>query len=90
MEALYQIVGSEHPFIWTRQAEAHELAEHLYLHPFWRGSVRPSLPVSMDGSSPPRDGLEESADKVYLPTGISPRLLVGLQGIVDGWVTTKG
>jgi len=40
--------------------------------------------------APPRKGIEESADKVDLPTGISPRLLVGLQGIVDGWVTTKG
>jgi len=90
MKALYQIVGSERPFIWTRPAEAHELAEHLYLHPFWRSSVRPSLAASMDGSWPPRDGIEESADKVYLPAGISPRLLVGLQGIVDGWVTNKG
>ena len=76
--------------IWTRQAEAHDLSEHLYHHPFWRGSVRPTLEFPMDDGPPPRDGIEESADKVCLPPGISPRLLVGLQGIVDGWVTTKG
>ena len=92
MKALYQICDAERPYIWVRQAEAHDLSQHLLLHPFWRGSVRPALPVPMssDGNPPPRDGIEESADRVYLPHGIPQSLLVGLQSIVDGWVTTKG
>jgi hypothetical protein len=92
MQALYQIVDSERPYIWTRQAEAHELAQHLYLHPFWSGSVHPLLPESdsADGIPPSRDGILESADRVYLPPGIPRGLLVPLQSIVDGWVTNKG
>ena len=92
MKALYQICEADRLFIWTRQAEAHELSEHLLASAFWQRSVRPALSASdsLDGDLPPRDGIEESADRVYLPRGVPPRLLVGLQSIVDGWVTTKG
>jgi hypothetical protein len=91
MKPLYQITDSDRPCIQVRQAESHDLAEHLLQHPFWRGSVRTALssPDATDGDPPPRDGIEESADRVYLPRGIPPRLLVGLQSIVDGWVSTK-
>jgi hypothetical protein len=44
----------------------------------------------MDGDPPPRDGIEESANRVDLPRGFPEELLVGLQSIVDGWVTNKG
>jgi len=92
MKALYQICDAEPPCIWVRQAEAHALAEHLLHHPFWRTRVRPSLAISasMDGDPPPRDGIEESANRVDLPRGFPEELLVGLQSIVDGWVTNKG
>jgi hypothetical protein len=91
MQALYQIADGERPCIQTRQAEAHELAEHLLLHPFWRSSVRPILSASdfIGDELPPRDGIAESADKVYLPPGLSPQLLVGLQSIIDGWVASR-
>ena len=91
MKALYQICDSERPFIWVRQAEAHELALHLFGHPYWSSSVRPTLlaVLSMEDNPPPMDGIEESADRVYLPAGVSPRLLVGLQSIVDGWVANQ-
>lgn len=91
-KALYQIFDGDRPYIWVRQAEAHALAQHLFLHSFWRGSVRPLLPESFsaDGSPSPRDGIEESADTVYLPSGFPRDLLVGLQSIVDGWVMNKG
>ena len=89
MKALYQICDSERPFIWVRQAQAHELALYLLQHPFWSASVRPTLSafLPVEDDLPPMDGIEESADRVYLPAGMSPRLLVGLQSIVDGWVT---
>ena len=92
MKALYQIVDAERPFIWVRQAEAHDLAEHLLLHPFWRRSVRPALSASIpaDVDPPPRDGIEESADTVYLPRGFPQELVVALQSIIDGWVISKG
>jgi hypothetical protein len=91
VKALYQICDSERPFIWTRQAEAHGLALYLFQHPFWSNSVRPTLSaiLSLEHTPPPMDGIEESADRVYLPAGMSPRLLVGLQSIVDGWVTNQ-
>jgi hypothetical protein len=91
-KTLYQIFDSDRPYIWVRQAEAHELAQHLFLHPFWRSTVHPSLPasVSMDGNPPPRDGILESTDRVYLPSGVPQAVLVGLQSIVDGWVISKG
>ena len=92
MRALYQISDSERPCIWVRQAEAHDLAEHLLHHPFWRGSVRPALSAldTVDEDLPPRDGILEGADRVFLPLGVPPRLLVGLQSIVDGWVASRG
>jgi hypothetical protein len=92
MKPLYQIVDSERPYICVRQAEAHELAQHLLLHPFWKRSVRPSLPEHFltNKGAPPRDGIEESADTVYLPPGVPQHVLVGLQSIVDGWVTGRG
>lgn len=92
MKALYQIFEADRPHIRVRQAEAHELAGYLLQHPFWRGSVRPVLAESLsaDADPPPRDGIEESADTVYLPRGVPPKLLIGLQSIVDGWVTNKG
>jgi len=92
MKALYQILEAERPYIWVRQAEAHALAEHLLHHPFWQSSVRPILSAyeSVDEDPPPRDGIEESADRVTLPRGVPPQMLVGLQSIVDGWVMNKG
>jgi hypothetical protein len=91
MNALYQVVSAGRCYIWVRQAEAHDLAEHLLKHPFWQNSVRPSLAasISSDGNRPPRDGIEESSNRVFLPPGIPEKLLIGLQSIVDGWVTTK-
>ncbi len=90
MNALYQIDGAERPCIWVRQAEAHELAEHLLQHPFWRSSVRPVLSAYISLEQTPRDGIEESANRVCLPRGIPPHLIIGLQSIVDGWVMNKG
>ena len=92
MKALYQIVDADRPYIWTRQAEANALAEHLLQHPFWLGSVRPVLSayIAIDENPPPRDGIEESANRVYLPRGVPRECLVVLQSIVDGWVTGKG
>jgi hypothetical protein len=91
MTPLYQIVDSDHPHIQTRQAEAHDLAEHLLAHPFWNRSVRPTLSAihPIDDPVPPRDGIQESANRVYLPPGLPAQLMLGLQSIIDGWVMNK-
>jgi hypothetical protein len=92
MFALYQITVAARTFITVRQAESHSLAEHILEHPYWQKSVRPSLSAyfPLDEALPPRDGIEESANKVYLPAGVPDTALVTLQSIVDGWVMNKG
>jgi len=91
MYALYQILVESRPYICARQAESHSLAEHILEHPYWQKSVRPSLSAyfPVDQELPPRDGIEESANKVYLPAGVPDSALVTLQSIVDGWVMNK-
>ena len=91
MRALYQIIIEARPYICTRQAEAHSLGQHILDHPYWQKTVRPSLSAYFppDRPFPPRDGIEESADKVYLPAGLPATALVTLQSIVDGWVMNK-
>jgi hypothetical protein len=92
MRALYQVVVADRTFICVRQAESHSLAEHILEHPYWQKTVRPSLSAHfpVDKELPPRDGIEESADKVYLPAGVPESALIALQSIVDGWVMNKG
>jgi hypothetical protein len=92
MRALYQIFVEVRPYICVRQAESHSLAQHLLEHPYWRDTVRPSLSANslVEDQLPLRDGIEESADKVYLPSGVPESALVVLQSIVDGWVMNKG
>ena len=92
MRALYQIILEARPYICVRQAEAHSLAQHILEHPYWQKTVRPTLSAyfPVEGPLPLRDGIEESADKVYLPTGVPETSLVTLQSIVDGWVMNKG
>jgi hypothetical protein len=92
MRPLYQIVVDDRPYICVRQAESHSLAQHILDHPFWQKSVRPPLSAHFPGEAelPPRDGIEESADTVYLPAGVPASAMVALQSIVDGWVMNKG
>ena len=92
MRALYQIIVEARPYICVRQAESHSLAEHILEHPYWQKTVRPTLSAyfPIEEQLPPRDGIEESADKVYLPSGVPESWLVVLQSIVDGWVMNKG
>ncbi len=92
MRALYQIIVEVRPYICVRRAESHSLAQHLLEHPYWQDTVRPSLSGNslVDDQLPLRDGIEESADKVYLPSGVPESALVVLQSIVDGWVMNKG
>jgi hypothetical protein len=92
MRPLYQILVDNRPCICVRQAESHSLAEHILEHPFWQKNVRPSVSAyfPVDDELPPRDGIEESADKVYLPASVPASALVTLQSIVDGWVMNKG
>jgi hypothetical protein len=92
MRALYQIIVEARPYICVRQAESHSLAEHILAHPYWQKTVRPTLSAyfPVDQPLPPRDGIEESADRVYLPAGVPDSALVALQSIVDGWVMNKG
>jgi hypothetical protein len=92
MRTLYQIIVEARPYICVRQAESHSLAEHILEHPYWQKTVRPILSAYFPTADPlpPRDGIEESADKVYLPAGVPDTALVALQSIVDGWVMNKG
>jgi hypothetical protein len=92
MRALYQIIVELRPYICVRQAESHSLAQHILEHPYWQKTVRPCLSASfsVEDELPNRDGIEESADKVYLPPGVPDTALVTLQSIVDGWVMNKG
>ena len=92
MKPLYQILVDVRPCICVRQAESHSLAEHILEHPYWKNSVSPSLSACfpVDDELPPRDGIEESANKVYLPAGVPDSALIALQSIVDGWVMNKG
>jgi hypothetical protein len=92
MRALYQIIVEARPYICVRQAEAHSLGQHILEHPYWQKTVRPSLSAYFPAEDPlpPRDGIEESADKVYLPAGVPDTALVALQSVVDGWVINKG
>jgi hypothetical protein len=57
-----------------------------------RWTYRPTLSAYflVEDPLPPRDGIEESADTVYLPAGVPETALVALQSIVDGWVMNKG
>jgi len=92
MKPLYQILVDVRPCICVRQAESHSLAEHILEHSYWQNIVRPSLSAyfPVHDKLPARDGIEESADKVYLPAGVPASALVTLQSIVDGWVMNKG
>jgi len=92
MQALYQIIVEPRPYICVRQAESHSLGQHILEHPYWQKTVRPVLFANfpVEDEFPPRDGIEESADKVYLPAGVPDTALVALQSIVDGWVMNKG